>query len=119
MTRNEALKAAIDGKKVKLIEWGKNQYLYFDSLRARFYYFDGNEEFATFSMAETDIRNPHGTWQIVPEYVDFAEAWKAYQKEKVIQSVQTGNKKNKSCGILQKFDEFEISGKWLILEDNA
>ena len=122
MTRNEALKAAIDGKKVRLIEWGKNQYLYFDSLRARFYYFDGNEEFATNSMAATDIRNPHGTWQIVPEYVDFAEAWKAYEAGKKIQPEAFVNKKafikkNFELNFDNSFKESYIRGKWLILED--
>ena len=120
MTRNEALKAAIDGKKVRLIEWGKNQYLYFDSLRARFYYFDGNEEFATNSMAATDIRNPHGTWQIVPEYVDFAEAWKAYEEGKTIQSAVSYdkyNKKQEQSICFMRFCRKEIRGKWLILED--
>ena len=51
------------------------------------------------------------------EYVDFAEAWKAYEKGRVIQAAQTGNKKKKLLGLVQMFDEFEIRNKWLILED--
>lgn len=56
----------------------------------------------------------------VPEYVDFAEAWKAYEEGKTIQSVIKSNpfdtyKKSEDTnrGIFTD----EIRGKWLILED--
>ena len=114
MTKNEALKEVIDGKKVRNTNWSQPN---LDRI-----WFNGKQFMFGHEGCELllDCASDYDTgWEIVPEYVDFAMAWKAYQKEKVIQSVQTGNKKNKSCGILQKFDEFEISGKWLILEDNS
>ena len=108
MTKNEALKAAIDGKKIQHNEWANDFY----------FYFDGNK-FCTNSGADffPSKANKDNVWQIVPEYVSFTEAWKAFENGKIVQSTQTGNKKKKSDNILQKFDEHEIRGKWLILED--
>ena len=103
MTKTEALKAAIDGKKVSVnifaIKWN-----------GKYFSDDDGLEYCIATL-------PDNGWQIVPEYVDFAEAWKAYEKGRVIQAAQTGNKKKKLLGLVQMFDEFEIRNKWLILED--
>ena len=107
MKKNESLKAAIDGKKVSHKSWDSNFYITWDG-----------------SLFRTEVGEIYyfkhacdSEWQIVPEYVDFAEAWNAYEKGRVIQAAQTGNKKKKLLGLVQMFDEFEIRGKWLILED--
>jgi len=60
-------------------------------------------------------------WEIVPEYVDFAEAWKAYEEGKTIKSLgdsrwQTEKYSKKISQDFCAFTAKEIRGKWGILE---
>lgn len=115
MTKNEALKAAIDGKKVRRSTWNEKEYIQFYG--GRFVDEDGRE-ITDFSWADSN------KWQIVPEYVDFATAFKAYEEGKAIQSVdgdQLGEisvyhkSEKKYFGLC--VDAWEIRGKWIILDD--
>lgn len=110
MTKNEALKAAIDGKKIRLPHFHKQEYVVWHETCFAFHYENGHLEKATFCLERND------NWEIVPEYVDFAEAWKAYENGKAIQSTSSGEKyQNKQYGAFIRVDA--IRGKWLILED--
>lgn len=116
MKKNEALKAAIDGKKVSHKSWDSNFYITWDG-----------------SLFRTEVGEIYyfkhacdSEWQIVPEYVDFAEAWNAYEKGKKILP-QRWVKDRKDSDYYQKsltlteldrvFTDRDIRGKWLILED--
>ena len=116
MTKNEALKAAIDGKKIRNKCWTTPQdvYIFWDG--NKFLFADG------FHFQEENMQSRiHDGWQIVPEYVDFATAWKAYEEwpdRKTIQD-EFGKKYKKiqnGCNF-NFFGETAIRGKWLILED--
>ncbi len=111
MTKNEALKAAIDGKKIRNKYWiPQDVYIFWDG--NGFVFTDGNH----FHPEKMQSRINDG-WQIAPEYVDFATALKAYRNSATIKSI-TGEKYS-----LKREDESlcvnlkEIEGKWLILED--
>ena len=123
MTKNEALKAAIDGKKIRCLEWpNQNGYAIWNG--EQFVYFMSNK--SIYCVCDCEFSMPGFiTWEIVPEYVDFAEAWKAYDAGKTIKSEFWG-----SCDVITKnkepirdsiyrwcFTPAEIRGKWLILED--
>ena len=56
-------------------------------------------------------------WEIVPEHVDFAEAWKAYEEGKTIKSIPCDAEYWVTDGIVDAFTSEQIRGKWLILED--
>ena len=112
MTKNEALKASIDGKKVRNINWLQPNLdrIWFNGKQFMF----GHEGCELFLDGASDYDTG---WEIVPEYVDFAEAWNAYEEGKCVKSI-TGyvySLKDESNidGLLIK----EIRGKWLILED--
>ena len=116
MTKNEALKAAIDGKKIKCLQWGnQNAYVFWSG--QNFYHVsnvNGDTDKATVQIGFEQFND----WEIVTEYVDFATAWKAYEEGKTIQSTSSGEKyQNKQCGAFIRIDS--IRGKWLILEDNS
>ena len=117
MTKNEALKAAIDGKKVKYHGWVGDECLYFRE--CGFVFKDKKDrEFINDKIMCILSGYNDGEWEIVPEYVDFATAWKAYEEGKTIQSTSSGEKyQNKQCGAFIRIDS--IRGKWLILEDNS
>ena len=116
MTKTEALKAAIDGKKIRCDEWVNQQAYVFwrENCFIHKSEINGNSEQATAQITYPGFV----TWQIVPEYVDFAEAWKAYENGKTIQDMFTHlyNKKEERCRFVD-FDSKSIRGKWLILED--
>ena len=113
MTKNEALKAAIDGKKIRLPHFHQQEYVVWHETCFAFHYENGHLEKATFCLERND------NWEIVPEYVDFAEAWKAYDNGKRIRSVASECEWLKSTVGLDyhSFSTTEIRGKWLILED--
>ena len=114
MTKNEALKAAIDGKKIRNDRWMPECYLCFKENQ---FFVIGPSAPEGNSLHSNGLAYSTGNWQIVPEYVDFAEALKAYRNSATIKSI-TGEKYS-----LKREDESlcvnlkEIEGKWLILED--
>ena len=78
MTKIEALKAAIDGKKVSHRSWDSKFYVIWDG-----------------SIFKTEAGEPYYfkhscnvDWFILPELVSFNEAWKAYEEGKAIKSVK-------------------------------
>ena len=115
MTKNEALKKCIDGAKIRHKGYRENNLIYFD----------GEKFVLTDGFISMDADGPSlahkDEWEIVPEYVDFAAAWKAYEAwpdRKTIQD-EKGTKYKKlqnGCNI-NFFGDTEIRGKWLILED--
>lgn len=114
MTKNEALKKCIDGAKVVPAKGTEVEYIYFDRQTNRF-------KLKWVGSGDVDTFNGDGwvnsDWQIVPEYVDFAKALKAYRNSATIKSV-TGEKyslKREDEGLCVNLKEIE--GKWLILED--
>ena len=113
MTKNEALKAAIDGKKVRLPHFHQQEYVVWHETCFAFHYENGHLEKATFCLERND------NWEIVSEYVDFAEAWKAYEAGKTIKAKSGCTYTSAdTCGfakITMIIDD--IRGKWLILED--
>ena len=113
MTKNEALKAAIDGKKIRNKLWGSSalDFIWFDG--RQFLY--GHRHQGCFVPAKCAMDSEED-WEIVPEYVDFAEAWKAYESGKAIQSTISGAKYKQNRIGGQMFIT-DIRGKWLILED--
>lgn len=120
MTKNEALKAAIDGKKIKCLQWGnQNAYVFWSG--QNFYHVskvDGYTGEATVQIGLEQFND----WEIVPEYVDFATEWKAYEEGKMIKCCHYGQSYKKGlhdrCPANPiKFSTSEIRGKWLILED--
>ena len=111
MTKNEALKAAIDGKKVRCLGWQTEEKLLFDGKQFVFINSDGESD------RVYDCLNYSDDWQIVPEFVDFAEAWKAYEDGKTIKSIPCDAEYWVTDGIVDAFTSEQIRGKWLILED--
>ena len=114
MTKNEALKAAIDGKKVTFAKKSNVVYIYWDGMQ-----FMSHDSFGS-RPADFKLRAyENQDWQIVPEFVDFAEAWKAYDNGKRIRSVASECEWLKSTvgSAYHSFSTTEIRGKWLILED--
>lgn len=118
MTKNEALKKCIDGAKIThpsfvfhqegkdWVEWNGQKFMRCGGRGEPFEVKD--------SLDSLD------GWEIVPEYVDFFTAWKAYESDdrKTIQDAK-GKKYRKiqnGCD-MNFFGETAISGKWLILED--
>ena len=124
MTKNEALKAAIDGKKVKCESWlNKNKYIEWQKHRfvVRAFGCDNQQDACdSISLYNND------DWQIVYETVDFATAWQAYERGETIQSCVSGRKhKIESLSLIGESGNMmfmlihDIRGEWLILEDNA
>ena len=113
MTKNEALKAAIDGKKVRNTRWSQPEIdsIWFDGRNFRF----GNNRVSLVVGSALDYE--YG-WQIVPEYVDFSEAWDAYEAGKAIQAQNSGITYHQRNKFLQGFIISDVRGKWLILEGN-
>ena len=117
MTKTEALKAAIDGKKIRCDEWVNQQAYVFwrENCFIHKSEINGNSERATAQITYPSFV----TWKIVHEYVDFAEAWKAYEQGKRIRSVQSGctyDKKGEMFTIII-ITTVEIRGQWIVLED--
>lgn len=115
MNRNDALKAMIDGKRVKPRHPGyvlgtPIDYLYFDGCQFRVVYKDGNN--IACPVIGEDV------WEIVPDYVDFAEAYKQYKNGRAIQPC-TGELYQKDSNYYDNLcvREKEIDGKWVISED--
>lgn len=124
MTKNEALKAAIDGKQVKAPLWDDGIYLVWESGTFKIYssYLKGGASIYGSRFSENPVCHAvDDGWQIVPKYVDFAEAWKAYESGKTIKCVHYSQQYKKSWFTCPAkpctFTENEIRGKWLILED--
>ena len=116
MTKNEALKKCIDGAKICHEDYRPNNFIYFDG--EKFILTNGdvstNAGSPAFALAHKD------GWKIVPEYVDFATAWKAHEEGKTIQSVINSkpfDTYKKSEDTNRGIFTDEIRGKWLILED--
>lgn len=109
MTKNEALKAAIDGKRISHKSWDSKFYITWDGSLFR------TENGETYYFNHACLID----WQIVPDTVDFATAWKAWDRErKTIKSLSSQNVFNKGsnkCSAI--FDAQEIRGQWIILED--
>lgn len=112
MTKNEALKAAIDGKKVTNRNLREGDYVYWEDNCFMFYSARLNEH----SRAESSLTLVDG-WELVPEYVDFATAWKAYEAGKTIKSIPCDAEYWVTDGIVDAFTSEQIRGKWLVLED--
>ena len=115
MTKNEALKKCIDGAKIRHKGYRENNLIYFDG--EKFVLTDG---FISMNADGPAFAHKDG-WQIVPEYVDFATAWKAYEEGKNIKSYcatycHTNKPQKRQMG-LQSILISEIRGQWLILED--
>lgn len=115
MTKNEALKKCIDGAEIRHKGYRENNLIYFDG--EKFVLTDG---FISMDADGPAFAHKDG-WQIVPKYVDFAEAWKAYEKGKEIVSVSHNNIKRRYGTYVNdknvRFLPEEIRGKWLITED--
>lgn len=106
MTKNEALKACIDGKKVRLPYWAEDDmYMYFygSTFRTK-----GGD--VAYLANWSDVG-----WQIVSETFDFATAWKAVNQGKGIQSKESGKSYYKVYSSVPLYS-FEIDGEWLILD---
>jgi len=105
MTKNEALKAVIDGERVRHESWTDGAYLYY----AEFGFVlkpDYKSEITFYDAAH------EAGWRIVPKTVDFATAWKAYEEGKTIQDDEgfTYNEDDDP-----EFTSAAIRGPWLIL----
>ena len=110
MTKNEALKAAIDGKKVKHKNWERS-YVYWNNCCFTACYDSHDNHIFMPSSAPLD------GWQILPELVSFDEAWKAYEQGKHIVSIPGDAEYWDTDGIVDAFTSDQIRGKWEILDD--
>lgn len=112
LTKNEALKKCIDGAKICHKGYRPNNLIYFD----------GEKFILTNGDVSMDADGPalahEDGWQIVPEYVDFKTAWRAYEEGKLIQSKDGTIHKRSKEEPIGWFAAQEIRGKWQILEDN-
>ena len=107
MTKNEALKAAIDGKKIFHPEILRP--IHFDG--NGFVCSEGHDMFMTTFSDDDD-------WGIYIETVDFFAAWQAYEEGKTIQwGPMRFSKKNEKSASSWAFPRDSIRGKWIILED--
>lgn len=109
MTKTEALKAAIDGEKIR------NERM----SRAETYMMWDRERFVV-SIGGSIIRTPDITsfmlgenWSIVPKTVNFATAWKAYEAGHKIKHASWGSSERLRDGSLITPDD--IRGPWLVL----
>ena len=117
MKKNEALKAAIDGKNIRPV-------IPYTSSTVEYLYFDKSQNcFMVVWKDKSQVQQANGNswsaleWEIAPEYVDFTEALKAYKNGKTIQSVK---------GLQYSMDPYvgrslyvvheEIDGEWIIVE---
>ena len=113
MTKNEALKAAIDGKRVQHESWNNYYYITWDG---SVFKTEAGERYYFYHASNVG-------WQIMPELVSFDEAWKAYEQGKKIQSEFWGSVEVVSKGAEPKtgyrwcFTPAEIRGQWQILDD--
>ena len=116
MTKNEALKAAIDGKKVRNERWVPECYLCFKENQ---FFVIGPSAPEGNSLHANGLNYSTGKWQIVPEYVDFAYAWKAYEDGKKVQSFKgyVYEKLFNQDRFQVCFTMDEIRGQWQILDD--
>jgi hypothetical protein len=114
MNKNEALKAAIDGKKIIPKDWNWiGDYIYWNDYKFLFHHANGKEEEIQFVFNNND-------WEIVPEYVDFFTAWQAYEEGYRIKhglliwckKYEADDKYNSSIGIFSR--EQIRSKEWLI-----
>ena len=122
MSKNEALKAAIDGKKVR-----NSAFTFSDSYvkwnGTRFVFNGGGGDTSMTEIPYDTVLVFENHWEIVPEYVDFAEAWKAYENGKGLRSCTDGHDWIKEAETefgrsnMKSFSRNNIRGKWLILED--
>ena len=113
MTKNEALKAAIDGGKVKPELTNLLAYVTFEEKSMTFFahWKDGGKcKFLCNSYK-------NATWQILPELVSFDEAWKAYESGKTIKSIPGDAEHWLTDGIVDAFTSDQIRGKWQIIDD--
>jgi len=122
MKKNEALKLAIDGKKVHHIASPKVYYVF---KNGEFMRFDGYTWLPTYTRSAPTCKyaiksEPEDGWEVVPEYVTFAEAWKAYEDGKEIISVRFRNSKRKNSIYCDdksvRFLPEEIREQWIVLE---
>lgn len=116
LTKNEALKAAIDGNKIKCESWlNKNKYIEWQKHRfvVRVFGYDDQQD-ACDSIA---LYN-NDDWEIILETVDFSTAWQAYEEGKTIRSLEGDSEYFLSEGIVDAFTTQQIRGKWIIWEDN-
>ena len=108
------MKAAIDGKKVRPTKETPIEYVYFHCGNFIIKWNNGVRDYGVPSYAD---------WQIVPEYVDFAEAWKAYEEGKTVHSVFSDINYNKHWegtkpSHIPSILTTEIRGEWIILEQD-
>lgn len=111
MTKNEALKAAIDGKKIVHPSFCDDSYVYFNGRQFMRSCINPKDDFAI-----GDSMHPTDGYEIVIEYVGFAEAWEAYEEGKEVKSNSSNWHKrweHEDTSVLLS----DIRGKWLILED--
>lgn len=118
MTKNEALKAAIDGAKVKCNKWiidGLNDYVFWDG--KRFMYQSRNEP----PEEVEDAIDIEDGWEICPKTISFDEAIQAWKQGKRIQS-SGRDMWGKPMQYQREDNPFpafclsEIRGQWQILE---
>lgn len=114
MNKNEALKAAIDGKKIRPLDGCRVEYICFDRQSNRFLLkWTGESAVDTFNGDGWNISD----WEIVSEYVDFATAWKAYEVGKIIKGESGKEYQRNEHEHHWRFSTDDIRGKWIILED--
>ena len=111
MLVSEAMKEAIDGKKIRRTEWDPGRFLWFDLVDGRFVNEDGfGRQFLQEEMSDD--------WEVIEELVSFEVAFDAFYNDSiVIRSVvsnviycyQTVN----DLDLL--FSVKEIAGDWVIM----
>ena len=106
MTKNEALKATIEGKKVRVKTWQEDDVVHFML-----------DRIGMSVRAFMDEKIPEANYEIVPEYVDFATAWKAYEAGKIIKGESGKEYQRNEHEHHWRFSTDDIRGKWIILED--
>lgn len=111
MNKNEALKASIDGAKIRPVPKYPHDmdYVYFDGSIFCIKYKSGREV-KCWLLGDCE-------WEIVPEYVDFATAWKAYEAGKIIKGESGKEYQRNEHEHHWRFSTDDIRGKWIILED--
>ena len=112
MTKAEALKACLEGKKIRSTKWKPDEYIYFSKSNDCFY--NQNDQLK-------NVNNiPHyGDYVIAVMCVDFETAWKAYEfGRKISMDGKSYWSKIGEISSLRAFSPSDIRSKWIILEDD-
>jgi hypothetical protein len=109
MDKTQALKAALNGYKIRQPNWDANEFVYWNG--DQFIY---HNEHCDETLAQNSLEYRNG-WERYELPVDFFSAWLAHESGQKIKSLVSGTIYQKGRIESHIFIE-DINGKWAVLE---